>query len=449
MDNQNVKRGIDFSNRVGERTLSDTYRRSLAWWKGGKLDKRTLVLISFVFLLNFIIIFPLFGRNVTGSFASSAALMLIANILHTILFINKDFFFSAITIISLSISPIAFYLFVRKIALRHELTAFIATLLFILPNPFFDYTPALGASVIYGDGAHAVIFSLLPLFLLYVESFVATGIPVLGVITAIGTGIIAIISPFVMFNLLIIYPMLTIAEGFLGNLRIKLLRMSFLLVAAFGLSLFWYFPTFFSKGLVLSHVAYAIDKSMTLFPLLIPLIPIFGALFFLVFDRRKRLKPIFIGLSLLIIYLMLYSTSKDIMIGGIFTPERYRIELSFAGALSVSIFFIIIGETIVRSAFVKAKHGSLYVPAVIVSAVCSGVTAALLFTSIQSSRLFMTLEPMQKSEGIGVGNIVRIFRFSDILSLVVDVVSLATFLFLIHILKIYPSLQKKLEKIPK
>ncbi len=446
MENEKVKRGIDFSNRVGEGKLSDTYKKSLSWWKGGKLDKRTFIFITVVFIINFIIISPLFVRNVTGSFESSAVFMLIANIFDAVFFIDKDLFFKAITMLSLTLAPISFYLFIRKIAMRHELTAFVATLLFILPNPFFDYTPSLGTAVIYGDGAHAVIFAFLPLFLLYVESFIATGIPVIGFITVIGTAIIAILSPFVMFNLMIIYPMLTIAEGFMGNLRIKLLRTLFLFVAAFGLSLFWYFPTFFSRGILLTHVVYAMDKSMSLFPLLIPIIPIFGALFFLVFDRRKRLKPIFIGVTLLIIYTMLFNTSKQVLMGGIFTPERYRIELTFAGSLTISLMLIIISETLVGELLMKSKAFNFSNMKVILGILSVLLLTVIISASVYSSRLFMLTEPMRISNGEGVGNLVRIFRFNDIPSLLMDLISLGTFLFLLYILKTYPSTYKRLKK---
>jgi hypothetical protein len=449
MENENVKRGIDYTNRVGEGKFAETYRKSLAWWRGGKLNKRTFTYISILFIMNLIIVFPVFQRNVTSAYTSSAALMLIANILHMILFINQDTFFSVITITALCISPITFYLFVRKVALRHELTALIATLFFIIPNPLFDFTPALGASFIYGDGAHALVFSILPLFLLYVESFISSGLPILAFLTAVGTGIIAIISPFTMFNLLIIYPMLTVAEGFLGNLRIKMLRMIFLLVMAFSLSLFWYFPTFFSKGIMLVHVVDAINRVMRLFPLLIPIIPIFGALFFLVFDRRQKLKPIFIGLSLLIIYLMLFSASKDIMMGGIFTPQRYRIEIAFAGSMTLAIICIILGETLIRNIFIKAKQGRMFLLTVILATLCSGVIVAVLITAINSSHLFMKFEPMRKSSGIGVGNIVRIFRLDNVPSLIMDCVSLLTFIFLIFILRTYPSSYNKLRKAQK
>lgn len=445
MDNQNIKRGIDFSNRVGEGKLSETYKKSLAWWRGGKLNKRTFINITFIFVINLLIVSPLFTRNVTSSFSNSVAFALAADIMHFFFKLNNDVFFSIVTGISLSFAPISFYLFVRKIALRHELTALIATLAFILPNPFFGYIPVFGGTVINGDAAHAVVFSYIPLFLLYVESFFSTGIPILALLASIGTAIIAIFSPFAAFNLLLIYPFLAIAEGFLGNLRIKIFRMIFLLIMAFGLSLWWYFPTFFAQGISLSHVTYTINKILSLFPLLIPIIPVFGALFFLVFDRRKRLKPIFIGLSLLIIYVMLYITSKDIMISGIFTPERYRLELTFAGALTFSIITIIIGETLFRIVFLKVfKKIHLILKLTIIS-IFSGIFAVLLYTSIHASRLYLSLEPMTKSESIGIGNIVRTFNLTDISTILVDLISLITFLYLFHIVRTYPSLRKKIK----
>lgn len=446
MDNERVRRGIDFSNRVGEGKLSDTYKKSLAWWKGGKLNQKTFLFLAVVFILNFITIVPLIGRNVTNSFVSSAVFMLMANIIEKYFYIDKDIYFKIITIASLSLSPVSFYLFVRKIALRHELTALVATLLFILPNPFFDYAPSLSAAIIYGDGAHAVIFSFLPLFLLYVETFIATGIPVLGFITAIGTAIIAILSPFVMFNLLMIYPVLTIAEGFLGNLRVKVLRMIFLMISAFGLSLFWYFPTFFSRGILLSHVVYAIDRSMSLFPLLIPIVPVFGALFFLVFDRRKRLKPIFIGVTLLIIYLMLFNTSKQVLMGGIFTPERYRIELTFAGSITLALIIIITSETIIRELLRNMKKSKIVVIKILLIFITVCALSVVVGVSLYTSYLFISHEPMRISSGEGIGSLVRIFRFNDIPSLIMDLISLGTFFSLLYILKTYPSVYKRLKK---
>jgi len=121
MESEKVKRGIDFSNRVGESQFSDSYRKSLSWWKGGKLDKKTFVFISLIFIMNLVTISPLFSRDVSGSFVSSAAFMLVASILERFLFLPKSIFFSFITIFSLSIAPVTFYLFIRKIALRHEL----------------------------------------------------------------------------------------------------------------------------------------------------------------------------------------------------------------------------------------------------------------------------------------------------------------------------------------
>jgi len=445
MENEKVKRGIDFSNRVGE-GQSASYRKSLSWWRGGKLNKRTSIFLVLVFTLNFIGILPLFQRNISGAFESSSAFMLVADLLEQFLFIPNNIFFTTITIISLSFAPVAFYLFIRKIALRHDLTALIATLIYIFPNPFFGYSPSLGAAVIYGDGAHAVVFSFLPLFLLYVESFIASGIPILGVLTVIGTAVIAILSPFMMFNLLFIYPVLAIAEGFLGDLRVKLLRMVFIFTAAFALSIFWYFPTFFSHGIQLSHVVYTIDKSFHLFPLLIPIVPLFGALFFLVFDRRRRLKPIFIGASLLLIYIMFFSASRDIMIGGVFTPERYRLELNFATSITLSLIVIITLETL-KVEIINFRKRKLFFAFLSVLIFASIITFILMsLFSVYSSYLFMKLEPIRRSSGIGIGNLVRIFRFDDIPSLIMDFISLGTFIFLLYILKTYPSLRKKIPK---
>ena len=93
MENEKVKRGIDFSNRVGE-GQSASYRKSLSWWRGGKLNKRTSIFLVLVFTLNFIGILPLFQRNISGAFESSSAFMLVADLLEQFLFIPNNIFFT-------------------------------------------------------------------------------------------------------------------------------------------------------------------------------------------------------------------------------------------------------------------------------------------------------------------------------------------------------------------
>ena len=134
--------------------------------------------------------------------------------------------------------------------------------------------------------------------------------------------------------------------------------------------------------------------------------------------------------------------------GGVFTPERYRLELTFAGSITFSLFFIICGETLTREAFKYKRNKSIYALATLLAFASLFAILAISLISVYGSYLFMAIEPMHRSSGIGVGNLIRIFKFNDIPSLLIDLISLSTFIFLIYVLKTYPSLQKKIEKIP-
>jgi len=54
--------------------------------------------------------------------------------------------------------------------------------------------------------------------------------------------VVAVISPFATFNLLIIFGVITVSEGFFRDLREKISRLMFLLISSFLLSFFWYYP---------------------------------------------------------------------------------------------------------------------------------------------------------------------------------------------------------------
>src|SRR5947209_7195500 len=130
MENQeDICRGVSFETRLGHEKLR--LRQAFGWWKGGRLGQRTLLFISIIWILNFVLIFPVFGRNMTPAYSSSSFLVLISLFCQRFLHIPQFFFFGVLTFCSLTFAPVSFFLFVRKIVMRHEVTAFIAAILFI------------------------------------------------------------------------------------------------------------------------------------------------------------------------------------------------------------------------------------------------------------------------------------------------------------------------------
>ncbi|GEM_PF-3807749 len=431
---QKIKRGIDLENRFGGNLIGQRLNNAFAWWKGGKLNKNSFFFIGMLFIINLLVVFPLFTRDLSLSY-SSTFLLVVANFLEK-LGISRQFFFSFLTIFSLSLSPIAYYLFVRRIVLRHELTAFLATIIFIMPNPFFKEGFSLARALIGGDGSHAFAFSFIPLLLLYTQAFVQNGLPAWGVLSSIVTALIAIISPFAMFNLLILFGIIALAEGFLGNLRIKMARILFLLACALGLSFFWYYPNFIGQASLLSHVEFTIKKLWSVFPIVVPLIPIFGVLSFLLFDKREKLKPIFIGSSLFFIYIFLFLVSKNFNITGIFTAERYLIEMSFAFSFLCAIFLILLGEFLFRK-YIFNKSDHILLIALAGGSFIISFLALMTFLNIQEAHAAFQ-SSMVFNSTMGIGNLKKEFNIQDLSFIFAGIISLLTFIFLIFILRRFP-----------
>lgn len=440
MENQDIKRGVDFETRFGEQ--SRALESAFIWWQGEKFNKKTVIFLSLLFVINFIIVFPILGKDFTASYASSIMLLDIAGFLKY-LAISPQFFFSVLTVCALCLAPITFYLFVRRVAMRHEITAFLASLFFILPNPFLGQIPIMVNAFLQGDGAHAVVFSFLPLFLLYVQAFLKTGMPALAVLCIIGTTIIAVLSPFAAFNLVIILFILTIAEGFLGSLRVKLLRLVVLLFGSSLLASFWYYPNILSKIAVLAHVKFAFDKFTSVLPLAVPIIPVAGALSFLIFDRREKLNPIFISTALFLSYFSLYNVSRDLAMSGIFTADRYVLELGFSSAFFIAILFILLTELGVQKLLPKIERPQalrLLLGLQFLSALLIGFFTLQGFAVVQK---VAGQKIIANQFTAGIGGIKRTFTVTDFTSLLWLFVSVATLFCLFFILSRYSSAQKK------
>ncbi|MBI2034177.1 MAG: hypothetical protein HYT11_00395 [Candidatus Levybacteria bacterium] len=403
------KKGIYLTNRFWESKVAERAHRAFFWWRGGRLNKTTLILMCFVASANVFLAYPLFRKDVTSAYNSSA-FVAVSELLSELGIVHTSLFFSIVTAIAISFAPISMYLFVRKIVLRHELTALLATLLYILPNPLSPHFFPLVGAVLNGDGAHAFVFAFVPLFLLYVQAFLSTGVVIWGIFAILGTAIIAILSPFVMFNLLIFYTILAVAEGFLGNFRVKFARLLLLLAFAFALSFFWYYPTIITQIFIMSHVKRTLIASWSVLPLAIPVLPVIGTVSFLVFDGREKLKPIFISSALLVAYLALYLVSKSIHTTGIFTPQRYTIELAFSLSFFLAVIGILLVEMVMRNYLSKIKNTGLFLLAIFFPSIIFGFFGLQLLYLGKLARDSIIKAQISNTFIPGIGNIERVFR---------------------------------------
>ncbi|MBI2595312.1 hypothetical protein HYW46_01080 [Candidatus Daviesbacteria bacterium] len=438
LDGQDIRRGIDFSARMGK-TVAENLEEKFSWWGGSGWSSATLVFLALVFFINLLVVYPIFTYNLAGSFSSSALLTL-AFLSEQLGILKIGQFLQFITISSLILTPVSIYFFVRKNT-NHDLTALFATLFFILPNPFVkEGMPLLGV-LFSGDGAHVVAFTFIPLILLLVQAFISEGISIYGVIGAMLTAGVAIISPFSAFTLLCLFGLLILAEGFLGHIRIKIARLGFLLTAVFALTAFWYFPNVLNNKIIaLDHVGLTLRRITGSLPVAIPAIPIFGTVSFLIFDRRAKLKPVFLSASLLLYFYLLYSVSNNLNINGIFTAERYVAGLTLGAAFFLAVMAAPLVEMITRKYILKLHK--LFLVGLAVTVFFIGLFLANSgYIQIQSAQYWSSQSAVKNQTNKGIGSLGR-SNDNPLFSNIAAGVSLAMLFIFIFVLIRYPAVLK-------
>lgn len=441
LEAQNIKRGIHFGNRMGEGKLLKEVEEGLSENSHKDFTKLSIFLLSLVFLINLFVVYPIYKQNVLPSF-SSHVFFLIGTWVNLTGIISAEQFFLFLSIVALAFAPVGIYLFVRKNAQGDDLVAFIASLLFVLPNPLInDGTPIVGA-IMRGDGAHGLVFAFAPLLLMGVQNFIASGNFAYGIIPALAVGAVAIISPFACFNLLILYSVVTLADCFMGNLRLKLFRLSFIIGSGFALSAFWYIPHIITRVASLDYVKLSFQKILFTLPVAIPAVPIIGTITFLIFDRRKKLRPILMAMATLIIYFLLYSVSRSLKLAGIFTPDRYEPEFAFAAAFAISVLVVPLIQVGVRHYIIKRQNKVVVaLSGVLFALVISGLVL-LNMDTFMAVRSNIANSRVNSSINIGISSFPRNAKFDDSVSLISTAISAATLVFLFSALITKPSFFK-------
>src|SRR3989344_623664 len=425
MEDVDTKRGIDLQNRFWDDIVNKGFKDKF-YWKGTSINKITVFALFVIFCLNVFIVSSIISKDLTPAFSRSSSLMLIADFVEKIRIIDKSQFFLVLSLLMLFWAPINIYLFVRRIVYRHEFTAFLATLLFVLPNPISKNGMPLIYTIFQGDGAHALAFSFIPFFLLHFKTFIHGGLFALGFLSIIFASVVMIISPFAFLNLLILFLIITVSEGFLGGFRIKFVRLFFVLISSFCLSFFWYDPAVISKIL----------------PIFIPVVPVVGAISFLIFDRREKLQPIFISIFLFLSYLVMYIISSSLNMQGIFVPSRYSIELSFSAALFVALilgFIFDLGYRKIKESVIFKKNNKRIFLLAFISTVTMTLLLLVMIQNVISLRSELILTGIEATYSKGVGSVEREGLLSSVSSIMASGLSILTLVLLIYALKYYPT----------
>lgn len=281
-----------------------------------RLDSHTWLLPILVFLVNLFLVAPFLKRSA--------------------LELN---FSSLILLLAVILGPVFFYFFVWEISHR-RLTSFIACLIYTLP------TLRLSQAIVFGDGPHIIALTLTPLVLIFLLRFLRQKTVNLAIVLTVGVTLIALISPFALFTLLIFIGILTYSEMLLGQGRLKFFYTFLVLVAAAGLSAFRYHPAFVIKLFQGEHGRALLTILWSLVPPSFFLVPIIGAFSFLIFDRKPVLQPIFLAGSQFFIFLLLVFVGTHVSTTYVPVPSRFLPELSLAFAFLSALILIRISEVL-------------------------------------------------------------------------------------------------------
>ncbi len=263
----------------------------------------------------------------------------IAGFVHT----DSQVILSTIVLLCYALGPLTAYLFVYQLTERHLPAIITATLIQLPAFPFSGMPPIqLSLALIDGDAAHVAALSFMPLaalaFLDYLRSKNITQILVFTAISAF----MASLSFFSIYVLAIVMVFITISEVLIDQGRIKI-RRALSCVGVVTLTAFLVYNISLWNILTSQEGQNTIRVFLNFIPLSFFLLPILGIFFFLIFDRRPKLQPVFLSLSLTILFWLFHWIRVSFVDIPLFDQDRYRAELAFgrsfaAGVLSTILF---------------------------------------------------------------------------------------------------------------
>ncbi|MDP3998706.1 MAG: hypothetical protein Q8P89_03770 [bacterium] len=290
-------------------------------------------------LLNFFFIWPFFGQSYPQAVFPTPVLPLLARIVEFLTPWNFAQAVAAFVLLSFPASSLAWYLFFRKLS-GNVFLSFLAGLIFLLP---WLYLPRFALFWQRGDGIHALGFAVLPLVGIVFIQFLRVGTPGLFLTSFLGVGLVSLISPFALLNLYFFFLVLTVSEMLLGSARVKILR--FLMVSLFAQSFssFWYHPEFLFATIRSDQGREVLSSLWQLFPISLFTVPVFGAISFLVFDRKPHLQSAFFAFATTTLYFGLVAVENISIHFPLPFPARFYPEfyIGLALFLAVALNFLI------------------------------------------------------------------------------------------------------------
>lgn len=302
------KRAVRISERIKE--AREKMKLSKAWWTSGIFEFFGLLIL---FMINLIVIMPLFGQPSESVSFSGPVVPIIAKGIESF---GPPFVFATelTNIIFFLAFPITFYFFVKMISGR-KFAAFLSALIATLPFYLFAKT-RIQFGLLGSEAPFIASLTIVPLAIMSLLSFLRTGGIKNLIWASLASAFTALISPFGVFIFLILSLITVFSEILLGEGRLKILRLLTVFFFAGCLSSFWYNPGFF-LWLVTGPMGEGIRGMVRrLIPISLFAVPVLASLGYLLFDRKPNLQPFFLALFYSIAFLII------VIAGGGFAPSN-------------------------------------------------------------------------------------------------------------------------------
>jgi hypothetical protein len=259
---------------------------------------------------------------------------------------------SRVLLILLLSGIVAWYVFFRYLS-TSGWWAGLSALLASLPLGWWGRT-RVEAAYLWGDGAHLAALSLSPVVCWALLVFLRKGAFSRGVIAAVTLALVALTSPFGLMTTLIFSLIVIFSEMLQGQARLKAARAGFVVIASLGLTSFWYHPKFFYEILA-SRSGQDLFRTLgNLFPLSFFVLPILATFGFLLFERRRHLQPLFVGIFFTLIFFWV-SFASGLATEGLSRPSRYLPELGFSLALLLPIALVKLRNYLIKLEWITQR----------------------------------------------------------------------------------------------
>lgn len=311
---------------------SDGAGFQLPWWFYLPFEHVALiVLLGF----NLLMIFPLFRLKTSPNAFSAPLLPFLCRGIGRIT--GADFPQAAVWVLLLfgSFGVFSLYFFVQELAGR-RLPGLLAAVFYSLP--LADGLPLWTKHALeMGDGSHVVSLALAPMVAYLTLRFLKSGDFNFALRSSLGTALVALISPFGAFVLVVFFFVCTFSEILLGRGRVKILRLLVCLGLALGFACFWYNPFFVKKIIFESWQGQTLAAVLrNMIPISSFVLPVVGTFGFLLFERKPGLQSLFVSLGLFFAFFFLNLGGRFSQ-GGDGLPSRFSLEFwlgtAFVGGL--------------------------------------------------------------------------------------------------------------------